>query len=279
MKKLGPKYIKSKLNTPMLNYREYYFSASEKMMNFVMGFFGGGIVGLVFYGGLFRDADGFRTMATYISDLVIFLIVGMIGVFVVTPIRRQHLSKKREILLTKQFRSMLVSLSTSLSGGMNMQEAIEAAHKDLIQQYTKDSLIVYEVEEMLAGTNNNVPLEDTLRSFGERSGIDDITNFGVVFAMTFRTGASLKEVVRRTDDIIGQKIEIKEQIQTAITSNRTQFLAMMIVPVVIVMMLRLMSSSFAESFATVGGVIANTVAIVIFVISYFMGMKILDVRV
>ena len=101
----------------------------------------------------------------------------------------------------------------------------------------------------------------------------------VVFAMTFRTGASLKDVVRRTDDIIGEKIEIKEQIRTAVTSNRTQFLAMMIVPVGIVMMLRLMSSSFAESFSTPAGIIANTVAIVIFIISYFMGMKILDVRV
>ena len=79
--------------------------------------------------------------------------------------------------------------------------------------------------------------------------------------------------------LIGEKIEIKEQIRTAITSNRTQFLAMMIVPVGIVLMLRLMSSSFAESFSTPGGIIANTVAIVIFIISYFMGMKILNVRV
>ena len=54
---------------------------------------------------------------------------------------------------------------------------------------------------------------------------------------------------------------------------------MMIVPVGIVLMLRLMSSSFAESFSTPGGIIANTVAIVIFIISYFMGMKILSVRV
>lgn len=279
MKKQGPKYIKSKLNTPMLNYREYYFSRTEKLMNFLMGFFGGGIVGLVFYGGMFRDADGFRTPATYICDLVIFVIVGVVGVRIVTPIRRKFLQQKRELLLTKQFRSFLASLSTSLSGGMNMQEAMEAAHKDLVQQYTQKAPIVYEVEEMLAGSKNNVSYEDTLRSFGERSGIEDITNFGIVFAMTFRTGASLKDVVRRTDDIIGEKIEIKEQIRTAITSNRTQFLAMMIVPVGIVLMLRLMSSSFAESFSTPGGIIANTVAIVIFIISYFMGMKILNVRV
>ena len=279
MKKQGPKYIKSELNTPMLNYREYYFSMQERLMNLLIGFLGGGVVGLVFYGGLFRDADGYRTAATYISDIIIFVIVGLIGYAVVTPIRKNSLQEKREVILTKQFRSLLASLATSLSGGMNMQEAMTAARNDLIHEYSKESYIVDEVEEMLAGTRNNIPLEDTIRSFGERSGIEDITNFGIVFAMTFRTVASLKDVVRRTDDIIGEKIEIKEQIRTAVTSNRTQFLAMMIVPVGIVMMLRVMSSSFAESFATPVGIIANTVALAIFVVSYFLGTKILDVRV
>jgi hypothetical protein len=44
------------------------------------------------------------------------------------------------------------------------------------------------------------------------------------------------------------------------------------------LLLRTMSSDFAASFSTVPGVIAITVAIGIFVLSYKLGQKIMDVK-
>ena len=131
---------------------------------------------------------------------------------------------------------------------------------------------------MIDGMQNSIPIEEMLVSLGERSEIEDIKNFGAVFEICYRAVGNMKDIVRRTNSIISEKIEISEEIETALTSNKSQFTAMMVIPVVLVLLLRLMSSSFAASFATAPGVIAITIAIGIFIGAYKIGQKIMDIK-
>lgn len=280
MKREGrePQYIASALNTPMVNYKVYYMNRKEKIQNVLLALIAGGATGLIFYGGQFKDEDGIATMATWISNVVIFLIVGIIAVSVYLPMKSKKLKEKRKAEITHQFRELLAALSASLSSGMNMLDSLTSAYKDLELEYSKKAYIVQEVREMIDGMNNNVPIEDMMSSFGERSEIDDIKNFGIVFSMCYRTGGSLKDIVRRTNDILSEKIEIKEEIETAIASNKMQFNVMMVFPVGMVLVLRTMSSAFSASFATTAGVIAMTVAMGIFVGAYKLGQAIMDVK-
>ena len=113
---------------------------------------------------------------------------------------------------------------------------------------------------------------------GERSDIEDIKNFSVVFSVAYRAGGNLKDIVRRTNSIISEKIEISGEIETALSSNKTQFTAMMIIPVVMVLLLKSMSSDFAAGFSSIVGVVAITISIGIFVLAYKLGQKIMDVK-
>lgn len=273
-----PQYMMSALNTPMLNYQTYVMNIEEKIVTFLMTFIIGGAVGLVFYGGQFRDSDGLYTSATNVGNIVIFILVGIVASFIFTPIRKRQLQSKRKRELTQQFRSFLEALAVSLSSGMNMSESLISAYNDLKVEYSENAYIVLEVKEMIGGLQNNVPMENMLESLGERSQISDIKNFGIVFSVCYRAGGNLKDVVRRTHSIISEKIEISKEIETALASNKTQFSAMMFIPVVMILLLRLMSSSFAASFATIAGVVAITIAIGIFVASYKLGQKIMDVK-
>lgn len=273
-----PQFIMSALNSPMLNYKIYVMNNQEKMMTFLMAFVVGGIVGLTFYGGQFRDVDGIATTATSISNIVIFILAGIIACFVFFPMRCKQLQEKRKRELTMQFRSLLEALAVSLSSGMNMSEALVSAYSDLKVEYSETAYIVAEVKEMIDGVQNNIPIEEMMKSLGERSQIDDIRNFGIVFEICYRAGGNMKDIVRRTNSIISEKIEITEEIQTALTSNKSQFNAMMVIPVVLMIMLRMMSSSFAASFATAAGIFAITIAIGIFYVAYRLGQKIMDVK-
>lgn len=273
-----PQYIMSALNSPMLNYKIYVMNNQEKMKTFLMAFIVGGIAGLTFYGGQFRDVDGIATTATSISNIVIFILAGIIACFVFFPMRCKQLQEKRKRELTMQFRSLLEALAVSLSSGMNMSEALVSAYSDLKVEYSETAYIVAEVKEMIDGVQNNIPIEEMMKSLGERSQIDDIRNFGIVFEICYRAGGNMKDIVRRTNSIISEKIEITEEIQTALTSNKSQFNAMMVIPVVLMIMLRMMSSSFAASFATAAGIFAITIAIGIFYVAYRLGQKIMDVK-
>lgn len=272
-----PQYETSALNTPMINYKTYVMNWQEKLVTFFASLVIGGIVGLTFYGGQFRDADGVPTTATTISNIVIFIAVGLIAWLIFYPIRTKQLLQKRKKDLTLQFRSLLETLAVSLSSGMNMSDAMNSAYNDLKTEYSEDAYIVAEVSEMMNGMQNNIPIERMMRNLGDRSEIEDIKNFAVVFEICYRAGGNLKDIVRRTNSIISEKIEISEEIETVLTSNKTQFMAMMVIPVILVLLLRLMSSSFAASFATIPGIIAITIAICIFVAAYKLGEKIMNI--
>ncbi|MFV0364029.1 MAG: type II secretion system F family protein [Suipraeoptans sp.] len=277
-KQREPEYIKSAINTPMINYQVYYMNMKEKILTFFVAFFAGGGIGLVFYGGQFRNSDGMTTDATTISNVILFVLIGFIVTIIFFPIRRKQLLLKRKDELTQQFRSFLEALSTSLSSGMNMNEALNSAYTDLSNNYSKGSYILMETKEIISGLKNNVSLESMLDSFGYRSQIDDIKNFGVVFNVCYRAGGNLNDVVRRTNTIISEKIEISAEIETALASNRSQFTAMMVIPVVMMLLLRVMSSAFAASFATPAGIVAITVAIGLFALAYRLGQKIMSVK-
>lgn len=273
-----PQYVMSALNTPMLNYKTYVMSGQEKFTTFLLAFVVGGIVGLTFYGGQFRDAEGLATTATSVSNLIIFALVGIAACFLFYPMRCKQLQNKRRMELTQQFRSFLEALAVSLSSGMNMSESLVSAYNDLKVEYSDKAYIVAEVKEMVDGLQNNIPIESMMASFGERSQIDDIKNFGVVFEVCYRAGGNIKDIVRRTNDIISEKIEVGEEIETALASNKSQFTAMMVIPVIMMLLLRMMSSSFAAGFATAPGVIAITIAIGLFVAAYKLGQKIMDIK-
>ena len=139
-------------------------------------------------------------------------------------------------------------------------------------------MIVAEVRELIDGVNNNINIEVMLEDFGIRSDIPDITNFATVFATCYRTGGDIKSVVRRTTDIISEKILISSEIETAMTSNKMQMNIMTILPIVIIGMMRLMSQDFAASFATIIGVLGLTVSAALTIGAYKLGQKITDVK-
>lgn len=273
----GPQYIASPMGTPMLNYGEYYMTAAQKLLFSIALIIAGGFVGYIFYGGLFK-VDGEETVATYISNCVVFVGVGLIAVKVFLPAVNNMLLNKQRKKLQKQFMDFLEALGASLAAGNTMFGAITNARTDLLNQYSENDLIVVELREIISGTDNGKTLEEMLRNFGERSGNEDILNFSNVISNCYRLGGNFGDVVRRTRDIIADKVAVSDEIATKVSSNKLQHNAMCIMPIVIVAMMKLMSADFANNLSSLLGVVVTTIAVAIFVASYFWGQKIIDIR-
>lgn len=273
----GPRYIASPLNNDMINYAEYYLSVPEKILFFLLTFLAGGLAGMVFYGGLFK-ADGEATAATYISNIIVFIVTGCIAAKVFIPVLREGMREKRSRKLEKQFMNMLDGLASSLAAGNTVNDAFVNAKNDMLNQYSEDEVIVREISEIVLGLENGKTLEEMIAAFGARSNSEDIENFSNVISNCYRMGGNFKDVIRKTRDIISDKSAIADEITTKLASNKLQHNAMCIMPVVLVAMLKMSSSSFADNLASVVGVIVTTMAIGLFVASYFWGQKIIDIR-
>lgn len=273
----GPQYLPSPLNNQMVNYDAYYMTTSEKLIYTLGIFIIGGLAGLIFYGGLFK-VDGEATMATRISNAVVFCLVGGIALKIFLPAMVKRLKEKRGKKLQKQFLDMLECLAASLSSGNTVSDAFSNAYRDLQNQYASGEMIIVELREILTGVNNGHTLEEMLNAFGKRSCNADIQNFSNVISNCYRLGGDFGTVVRRTRDIISDKMAIQDEIETKLTSNKLQLNGMCIMPVLLITLLKLSSADFARNLASVTGVFVTTIAIGIFVGAYAWGRKIINIR-
>lgn len=276
-RQIEPQFIPSALNNQMLNYKVYYMSFTEKLMYFLLTFIAGGVVGLIFYGGLFKS-DGEATTATVISNIVVFCLIGLIAAKFFVPAIRTHLKNKRDKVLRKQFMNLLENLSVSLAAGNTLNDSFINAKADMKNQYSEKDMIIQELSEIISGIDNGHTLEEMITAFGQRAGNEDIENFANVVSNCYRMGGNFKDVIRKTRDIISDKIAIEEEIETKLASNKLQHNAMCLMPIALVGMLKLSSASFAANLASFLGVVITTIAIAIFVASYFWGQKIIDIE-
>ena len=272
-----PATLLNPLKNPMPNYRTYQMSAGERLIAALGAFLAGGVCSQVFYGGLFLS-DGEATLLTYISAVVFIVGVGLAAVKLFLPMRQAQLRKKRQKALGIQFRDMLESITASLAAGDTVHQSFEGAYRDICLQYGEGSDLALELQQLLLAPQSGLRLEEVLQDFAQRSGLEDIESFSNVFSVCYATGGNMKDVMRRTHDIITDKMAISAEIETKLTSNRLELNIITVAPIFLMLLLRFTNQSFAEKFATPGGVVCVTIAIAIFVAAFRMGRKIIDIK-
>ena len=187
-------------------------------------------------------------------------------------------SHKRRQNLLFQFRDMMESLSASYSAGKNTQGAFQDACADLISIYGEKADIVHELKLIVSGLYNGQNIDDMLSNFALRSHLDDIESFATIFEVTNRYGGNLKKVVGETRQIINEKIETEMEIRTLLTANKNDLNIMILMPVVLMLMLGGMGDMSIVQNTPVNVVIKLT-ALALFGGAYYMGRKIVDIRI
>lgn len=242
------------------DYSIYIPNAKEKVLWFVIALIASGAVLYLFY-----------------ENIFVSIIVGAICGVAFIPIRTKQMITKRRQKLSLQFRELLDALSTSIGAGKNVQDAFQGAIEDLAIQFTHTSDIVRELEIICAGMYNNIAIEDLLMNFAERAGVDDIANFANVFATCYRKGGNINEVIKNTAEIIGDKIEIKMELQTMVAGQKNEMNIMLVMPVLFIIVMKSMGGGLID-LSTPIGLLSTTGALIIFVIAYFAGQWITNIK-
>lgn len=278
-KEMEPQWYMSATNIPTYNYKVYYMKPIEKVLYFLLAFAVGAAVGYLFYGGIGKDEFGNPTTLTNVLNILIPSVVGTLAGILFLPMRRDQIIAKQKQKLNSQFRDMLEGLNTSLGAGKNVVDSFKAVYDDLKVQYDEGTYILNELEVILSGISNNIDIEDLLMDFGVRSDNDNISSFANVFKICYRKGGNIKETIRSTHEILSDKMEINEDIETIVTSNKNEQNIMVIMPIALIGVIKLMSPEFAANFTTPSGILSTTIGIVIFVAAYYIGKIILDIKV
>lgn len=274
-----PQYYMSATGNKMYNYKVYHMTIWESVIYFILAFAIGAAVGYLFYGGIGKDEFGQATSLTWTLNLLICSFTGFLTGRLYVPIRVKQMIHRQKKELNTQFRDMLEAFTTSLGAGNNVVDSFTAVYNDMGVQYDESAYILNELDVIISGIHNNIDLEELLLNFGERSGNEDIISFADVFNICYRKGGNIQDVIRNTHSILSEKMEIREDIETMVTSNKTEQNMMVAMPIGIIGVIKMMSPEFASNFVSVAGIIATTIGIACFVGAYYVGKEILDMKV
>lgn len=247
----------------LVDYDTYILSKNEKIAYTSLAAIVIFAVGMIFY-----------------HNIILSVLLALFA-FKFPKIRRRQIITKRKRELNIQFKDLLYSLSSSMVAGRSLEMAFKDALKDLQVIYPDPNTpIMQEVAYIIRCLEMNMTVEDAICQFSERAHIEDIESFGDIVRICKRTGGNLVEVIRSTSNMIGDKIETKNEIETTITAKKFESRVLTVTPIFMVLILSISSPDYmAPVFHTAVGAVAMTVAIILFVIAFFVSEKIINIEV
>ncbi len=241
------------------DYTVYILSPRERILAILAGF---GI--------------GFVASYIYFDNMPVSIVVGLVIAYKAMSIYQGMLFRKRQKELRLQFRDLLESLSNSYTVGMTANRAFHTAYNDMTVEHGADSYITREVQLICAAHDNQgIEIKDMLNDFAARSGIDDVRSFAGVFHVSSDLGGDIAKIIRETRDMIGEKIEIEMEIQTMVTGQRNQLNVLAVMPLVMSVITRF----FEQDSGAVLVIGVKLAALALFVFAYWLGTKIVDIKV
>lgn len=223
------------------------------------------------------------TMVYYVfyHHVLLAMIIAIPTAFIAEDKIEKYFISERKKHLQLQFRDLLESMSVSVRAGGNELNALESAYKDLQLTYNPDADIMIELNTIiLKNKNGGINLRDLFMDFGKRSNLDDVKSFATIFSVIENKSNRFGDIIRDTHQIISDKVEIEQEIQTMITAAKTESYIMLVMPVVITLAMSVMGGGLMDAlFTTLAGRAAATAAIAIFITAFLLAQKFSEINV
>jgi tight adherence protein B len=227
--------------------------------------------------GLFLFIIGYLFYGHFIAALLI-AILGL----VYPRIQKKTLIEKRKSELKMQFKEAIASLSSSLAAGRSIENGFREVANDLKLLYPDpNTYILQEFEVINRRVENGETIEKTIEEFAKRSHVEEILNFSDVFITCKRTGGDLVDVIRRTSDIISEKLDVQQEISVMIAQKRFESRVLSLIPLGMIVMLKYSAGDYMKPLYDWHGmgpfVMTGCLAILCF--SYWLSQKIMKIKV
>lgn len=138
--------------------------------------------------------------------------------------------KRKEQEFLVQFKELIQTFSSLLNTGYSVENAVKESLKEMQIFYSDDAAILRELEIMVRQIRVQVPVEQAVEELSERTKLPDVESFAGVFVTAKRSGGNLMSIIRNTADQIGDKIDVKREIDTMLAAKKYEFQVMSVIP-------------------------------------------------
>lgn len=247
---------------PEIDYASYTFTGQETAMYLLTGGVFMAMVSWLFY------------------DSVIAWILLMPFVVVSLKDKGKTKCRIRKRRLEMEFREVILSVSSNIQAGYSVENAFQEAYREIVLLYGKESVMAKELRLLFRKLSNNEQLESALTNLADRSGVQDIRDFADIFQIAKRGGGDMRGIIANTADIIGDKQEIRREIETVISEKKLEQQIMRYIPFFIVFYISLTTKGYFESlYHNLLGWLLMTGSLVVYAVACRISDNILNIEI
>ncbi len=146
--------------------------------------------------------------------------------------------------------------------------------------YSKEDMISKELAVMVQQVHIQIPVEQILEEFSNRVRLEDIRSFSAVFSAAKRSGGDMIGIIRDSVQQIGDKIDVKREIDTLLAAKKYEFKVMSVIPYGIIAYMTLSFPEFMKClYGNVIGIGVMSICLVIYITAYVFGVKLVKIEV
>lgn len=189
-----------------------------------------------------------------------------------------YLKNKRDNRLTMEFKDLLASVSSLLSTGYSLENSILEARKELYAIHG-NCLIVRELDRMSSQLLIHIPPEQIFRDFALRTDIEDIKTFAEILSIAKQSGGDLIHIIFTTASSISSKINIRTEINTAISGKKYELYIMAFMPIVIMIYVSLTQPGFFQPmYHNLSGIVIMSLCLCVYILAVFLAYRIISIK-
>lgn len=245
----------------MLDYRKYNFSLMEKIK---YHFIGSVIFSIILY--------------IFFKSIYLIPIAALLSILYVRKKNTDKLESRKSRLIL-EFRYTLGYIRDALKLGYSLERAFEYA-RDEIKKLYDSSLMGEELTYITNKLSMNIGIEQALADFSEKSGVKEIELFSNIVSITKRKGGNVVSMVTNCSSVITDILDTKNETQLVIAGKVNEKRIMEKIPIGIIIYIYITSPEMLEPlYATLGGRLAMSLALFIYVLAYIWGERIIRFKV
>ncbi len=243
---------------PQAGYEGFRTGLREDLLFLGAGAAGGCLFGLLFY----KRPEGLLLALPFACGL---LLLG----------RRRSARKKKE-RMRRQLRDYLVSVISFLRAGYALENAMTGAEKELMTMHGEDSLMGREAAWMSRQIRLQIPPEQLLREFGDRTGLEEGEQLARVFGVAKRQGGDYLPVLKAMVRMMDESFSLRAEISVLLAGQRLEYCLMCLIPAGMLVYLDLSSGDLTAPLYEGSGPLYMTVFLAVYALGVLWGNRILE---
>lgn len=190
------------------------------------------------------------------------------------------LEKKRTRELERQFQECIMSVAAGMRAGYSIENAFCESMGDMRMMFGGRGRIVRELEELMRGLQNNIPLERLLMDLGAKCKSAYILEFAEILAIAHKSGGNPAEVIADTAEALNARWRTSAEIEVLLSGRKLEGKIMRVMPFLLVLYVRFGNPEYFDVlYHNPAGITVMTLLLAVYLFSAFLTKKIMDIRV